>query len=101
VHVVLAASQDVPLYVPLVFGVPIIGLFFGKGRDVWRDPDAYDRRVAEARARSRVLHPFGGGDVEREFEGQRRFRWITRLALIGYVVGTLTLLIAAIAGIVS
>ena len=41
--------------------------WFAAVRRLVRDPRAEVRRIAESRARSRLLHPFGGGDVDREF----------------------------------
>lgn len=93
---VLGESQDVSLYVPIVFaGWGVVWWFMGLRRMV-RDPRAELRRYAEVRARSRLLHPFGGGDVEREFRQLWRGRWLLWAAVIGYVVGVLGVFVTAI-----
>lgn len=71
------------------FGLVAGGLFWllGAGQ-LLRDPRAFIRRVAEQRARSRLLHPFGGGDVEREFRQQWRWRWGWAAMATGWLVGS-------------
>jgi hypothetical protein len=63
-----------------------------------RDQRGEIRRIAEMRARSRRLHPFGGGDVEREFAMQWRSRWLWPVASVGYVVGVLWMFVLAFRG---
>jgi hypothetical protein len=93
---VLGETQDVPLYFPIVFaGWGVVWWCMGLRRMV-RDPHVELRRSADVRARSRLLHPFDGGDVEREFRQLWRMRWLWWPAAIGYAVGVLGLFVTAI-----
>jgi hypothetical protein len=95
---VLAENQPVPVYVPLV-GVAwgVLCWFAGVRRWV-RDPRGETRRNAEIRARSRLLHPFRAGDIEREFAMEWRLRWLWPVAIVGYVLGVLWSFVLAFRG---
>jgi hypothetical protein len=71
---VIVAEQQMPLYVPLIFlGWGAICLYLN--RSAFRDFDGWLRRMAQSRARSRVVRLLGGtGDVEQEYRNLRRTR---------------------------
>ena len=93
---VLASST--PLTVPIFFTAWGLLCWFAGFRRLLRDPRAWTREIAEARARSRILHPFGGGDVETEFRQEWRMRWLIWVAVVGYALGTIWAWIAALRG---
>jgi hypothetical protein len=70
--------------VPVLFTVWGGLCWFVGVRKLFRDPRRAIREIAEARARSRLLHPFGKGDVETEFRQQWRMRWVGYVAIVGY-----------------
>jgi hypothetical protein len=85
----LACSTTTPVYVPLVLTAWGLLCWFGGFRKFVRDPRAAIQDIAETRAKSRLLHPFGGGDVVQEFRRQWRLRWVGWIAILGYAVGVL------------
>jgi hypothetical protein len=85
-----------PLSVPITFTAWAVLCWFAGFRTLLRDPATGIRQIAEARSRSRLLHPFGGGDVDKEFKRQWRLRWLIWPVVIGYLLGTLAAWIAAI-----
>jgi hypothetical protein len=91
---VLACST--PIAVPVVFTAWGVLCWFVGFRKLLRDPRAAIQEIAEARARSRLLHPFGGGDVETEFKWQWRMRWLIWPIVLGYAGGTVIAWIAVV-----
>jgi hypothetical protein len=83
--VILACTSQTPLLVPLGETVWGVVCWFAGVRQWLRQPDVFFRTIAEQRARSRLLHPLGGGDPEKEFRQQRRLRWIVPVTVLGYV----------------
>jgi hypothetical protein len=55
-------QEHTSIVVPIVFTAYGVLMWFIGGRQMIRDP-RQTRAIAEARARSRILHPRGGGDV--------------------------------------
>jgi hypothetical protein len=82
------ACQGTPIAVPVLLTTWGLLCWFVGVRQFVRDPRAMLRKIAEQRSRSRLLHPFGGGDVEQEFQRQWRLRWIVPVVIVGYVLGT-------------
>lgn len=91
-------ASSTPLTVPIFFTAWGLFCWFAGFRRLLRDPRTGIREIAEARARSRLLHPFGGGDVEMEFRQQWRMRWVLWVAVVGYALGTVGAWIAALRG---
>jgi hypothetical protein len=86
--VLLGCQQEhTPILVPIVSTAWGVLVWFTGGRQMIRDPRAEIRAVAEARARGRILHPRGGGDVEKEFEQQSQLRWISVVVCAGWLAG--------------
>jgi hypothetical protein len=71
--------------------------WFAGFKRLLRNPRAEIQGIAEARAKSRILHPFGGGDVEVEFRRQWRLRWVIWVVVPGYVIGVAWAWFAALA----
>jgi hypothetical protein len=92
---VVAESQSVPVYVPFLFAGWGVLCWFAGARRMARDQRGEMRRLAEIRARSRLLYPFGGGDVEREFAMQWRFRWLWPVTAVGYEFAVLGMFVLA------
>ena len=84
-----SCSPTIPVLVPIALTAWGIVCWFAGFRKYVHDPRAAIQEIAEARAKSRLLHPFGGGDVEAEFRQQWRMRWIGRAAIGGYALGVL------------
>jgi hypothetical protein len=57
--------------------------------------------MAEARARNRILHPFGGGSEKGEFRRQWRLRWIAFAAVILWIITVAVMLVVAIWDLVA
>ena len=91
VPVVFACRTETPLLVPALrprSGVKAdVCSFAGFGRMV-KDPRAEVRKIAEVRARRRLLHPFGGGDAETEYRQQWRRRWVFPIAAVDTAPGS-------------
>jgi hypothetical protein len=95
---VFAESQSVPIFVSFLGVAWGVLCWFAGVRRLVQDPQGEIRRNAEMRGRSRLLHPFGGGDVERAFTWQWRFRWLWPVATVGYVFGVLWMFVLAFWG---
>ena len=95
---VIAASSDIPVAVPLIFlafGVFLVMV----NRKAFTDFDGELHRVAEKRARSKVVRFLGGsGDAAREYAGLRKSRWLAPVILVAYFAIVLVALVKALAG---
>jgi hypothetical protein len=94
----LAGSQSVPVYVPFLLAAWGVLCWFAGLRRIVRDPRGDIRRIAEVRARSRILHPFGGGDVEREVRAQWRMSWLMPVVILGYILAVIWMFVLAFSG---
>ena len=85
-----------PLYVPLVFiGWGAMCLYLN--RSAFKDFDGWLRRMAQSRARSRVVGLLGGsGDVEQEYQNLRRTRRLFPTTVILYSGITIWFLVIAL-----
>ncbi len=92
----LGVQQRIPIYVPLSFiGWGLMVAFLH--RRAFRDPDEALRRMAAARANSRVVRALGGsGDPLREYEQLSRSRWMYPWVAVGYTLLVLWMLVIAI-----
>lgn len=89
-------ADSVPLVAPIAYTAWGVLCWFAGFRTLICEPHEGVRRMAEVRARSRLLHPLRAGNGEKEFAQQWRLRWIGYLAMAGYVIGTIALWIAAL-----
>jgi hypothetical protein len=92
----LPCDQD-PSFWPLVpfiiFGIPVTKLFFREARN----PEATIRRIAEQRAKSRLLGWMGDSrDPDEQFRQQWKLRWLGPLAVGGYWLAVLLGLASAV-----
>src|SRR5437899_1358532 len=92
----LGCATTTPVLVPIVGTAWGVLCWFAGFRKYVRDPRRAIRDIAEARAKSGLLHPFGGGDVDEEFRQQWRMRWIGWTAIGGYALGVLAAWVSVI-----
>jgi hypothetical protein len=97
----LAVDERIPLPVPLLFltfGIVMLVL----NRSAFRDFEAFIRRTAEARARSRFLRASSWllrqppPDPEVEFRQMWRWRWFCPFVVVGYFVATIWMLVVSL-----
>ncbi len=95
---VIVASSDIPVVVPLIFlafGVFVVIV----NRQAFTDFDGELHRMAEKRAKSRIVRSLGGsGDAAQEYEGLRKSRWLAPVILVAYFAIVLGALVKALAG---
>ncbi len=95
---VIAASSDIPLAVPLIFfafGVFVVIV----NRQAFTDFDGGLHRMAEKRAKSRIVRALGGsGDAAQEYELLRKLRWLAPAIVLGYFAIVLVMAVKALAG---
>jgi hypothetical protein len=95
--IVILACEATPLGVPVAFTAWGVMLWFTEGRTMWRNPTDEIRKMAEIRAKSRIVHPRGRGDADQEFDRLWSSRWIAPVVAIGYSAGVIGLWITALA----
>jgi hypothetical protein len=99
VSVLAAEGTTVPLYVPLVFAAWGLFIWLIADRQMVRDPRGEFRKMAEKRARSRVVRLLGGsGDPEVEFQQLWRTRWLWPAVALLYVAVVLLFGFKSLAG---
>jgi hypothetical protein len=82
-----AAGSAPPLIVPIIFTAWAVILWFVAGRKMVRDPHGEFRKMAQKRARSRIVRTLGGsGNVDTEFESLWRARWLFPAVSVLYVL---------------
>jgi hypothetical protein len=84
----IAAQQQVPIYVPLLFTACGAAFVVTKGRRMWRDPDGAVREMAEAQAGNPLARALGSSNnPEEEY---RKLRGIAPsffvVVAIGYTI---------------
>lgn len=91
----MLADSHTPIFVPVLFTVWGVLLWFVWGRRMVRDPRAELRHMAEVQLK------WGTGigkDVETQFKWLWRLRWIFALVAVVWVAGTIGAWAAALSG---